>query len=234
MKKTTEQRMQHEGVAMSYWCSEGKRLVVFCLGLPQYPSSYHPFIQTLVSCGYDILIPKYKGTYESVGEFSLQSSIETVQITIKALQENSLTDLYTGLPITLPRDETTLVGFSYGGFVARFVPEQELVKKLVLLMPFVDVQAHGREELKKDLAFLEKAYSHVYRCNKDTLLKELEEGGQKTFSKPYTLVAGTHDNTTTKEELLLLTSMCKPFSFITVESGHTANLTKEEYARILS
>ncbi|MDR3582180.1 MAG: hypothetical protein P4L67_02805 [Candidatus Pacebacteria bacterium] len=230
--KLIEYRAFIKGTAFSYWKSSGQKLIVFCPGLPQYASSYHPFVQTLVDLGYDLLIPKYHGTWESDGVFSLAESLDSVYTALDVVKSGSMTELYGMTSVNLPKGDPILLGFSYGGFVARLIIDRPVEKK-VLLMPFANIGLHGRDGLKNDLLFLNRAYQNVYRFDVEQFVSEVEQFKQPLRSDPFSLVIGSGDKVTSQSEIQFLKEKYNPHTQI-VEAGHTANLTAEQYTAILS
>lgn len=230
--KLIEYRAFIKGTALSYWKSSGRKLIIFCPGLPQYTSSYHPFVQTLVDLGYDLLVPKYHGTWESDGIFSLAESLDSVYTALDVVVTGSMTELYGMTSINLPKGNPVLLGFSYGGLVARLIVDRPIEKK-VLLMPFADIGLHGSDNLKNDLLFLNRAYQNVYRFNVEQFMSEMEQIKQPSHSDPFSLVIGSGDKVISQPEIQFLKEKYNPHTQI-VEAGHTANLTAEQYAAILS
>lgn len=230
--KLIEYRAFANGTALSYWRSNGQKLIVFCSGLPQYTSSYHPFVQTLVGLGYDLLIPKYHGTWESDGDFSLAESLTSVYTAIDVVKGGSITELYGMTSIALPKEDPILLGFSYGGLVARLIVDRPIEKK-ILLMPFADIGLHGRNNLRDDLLFLNRAYQNVYRFNVEQFLSEMEQIKQPLHSDLFSLVIGSGDKVISQSEIQFLKEKYNPRTQV-VDAGHTANLTAEQYGAILS
>ncbi len=230
--KLIEYRAFVNGTALSYWKSKGQKLIVFCPGLPQYVSSYHPFVQTLADLGYDLLIPKYHGTWESNGIFSLSESLDSVYTALDVVKAGSIDELYGMTSINLPKGDPILLGFSYGGFVARLIADRSVEKK-ILLMPLVDIVLHGRDSLKNDLLFLSRAYQNVYRFDVERFINEMGQFKQPLQSDPFSIVIGSGDKVISQSEIQFLKEKYNPHTQI-VEAGHTANLTAEQYSAILS
>jgi len=229
--KLIEYRAFVRGTAFSYWKSSGQKLIVFCPGLPQYTSSYHPFVQTLVDLGYDLLVPKYHGTWESDGNFSLAESLDSIYTALDVVNTGSLTELYGMTSMRLPKEDPILLGFSYGGLIARLIAGRP-IKKKILLMPFVDLELHGRNSMNKDLQFLSRAYQNVYRFKVNQLMHEMEQFKQPLASDSFSVVIGSGDGTISQSEIQFLKEQYNPQMQI-VEAGHTANLTAEQYGAIL-
>lgn len=229
--KSIEYKFYHNGVAMSFWKGINETTIVFALGLPQYISSYHPFVETLLSMGYNLLVPKYYGTWESESEFTLANSVKSLNIALDVVYVGGTTELFAGMFVKIPNKEVILLGFSYGGFSSIFVDKK--VSKKILLMPFVNIELHGEKNLETDLLFIQKAYNNIYKFNIKQFLNELHNVKYPEKLENLTVVVGQSDNSITKSEIDWFVEKYDPSVVLLNNLSHTANLSKEQFKLIL-
>lgn len=230
--RSIEYKFNHKGMAMSFWKGENiDTTIIFASGLPQYVTSYHPFVETLINMGYNLLIPKYYGTWESKGDFTLRNSIKSMDDALDLVSIGEAQELFAGKLIEIPNKNTILLGFSYGGLVCIFVDKK--VNKKILLMPFVNLDLHGEKNMKMDLSFIQKAYPNVYKFNTEQILNDLRNIKYPKRLGDFTVVVGQKDNCITKAEISWLVEKYRPLLVSIKDLSHTANLSKEQFELIL-
>lgn len=231
--KGIEYKFNIKGVAMSFWKGSGDKTIIFASGFPQYVTSYHPFVSTLVSLGYNLLVPKYKGTWESDGVFGIKTSIESIQAALELVRLGKVVELFGNNEIQIPNKEVIVVGFSYGALIT-LLTEASNIKK-ILLMPFLNLELHGKEELQKEISFIIQAYPRVYAFDPAVLISELENirYPEVVSDQNITLVTGTKDVGASKDEIdwFIKKYLVSP---VVIDAGHTANLSMDQFSQFLS
>ena len=232
-----EFRLQEDGLLIGAYFGSGNTNVIFCPGLPQYPSNYHPFIQDLIATGCNIFVPRYKGTWESDGDFSPQSSIESVAKAIDIAKRGSIFETFSEKKKDwTPGLRTVLIGFSYGAMPA--LANSHLADKTILLMPFLYPLRDDPStiEMTKTLDFLKRGYRNVYRSSSDTrgfmeyvgVYDKLES----QLNQPVLIIQGEKDKVISKRQLdwaqKHTNAEIKPINI-----GHSANIGFELYRQIV-
>lgn len=233
-----ELRLRVEGLLIGAYLNGDDKNIIYCSGLPQYPTSYHSFIQDLMKLNYNIFVPRYAGTWESDGEFSPLSSIETIKKTIEIVKRGYAVDTYSESTVSWQTNEATLalLGFSYGAMPA--LANSSLVAKTLLLMPFVTfIEGDSSAiEMQATLDFVQRGYKNVYR----TSLTTMDFLGQYSIcdlvqSKPEHLAVtkGTLDKTISNAQFEWL----KENYMVTIQelpTKHSPNVGLEIYKRLLA
>jgi hypothetical protein len=231
-----EFRLQEDGLLVGTYFGEGNTNVVFCSGLPQYPSNYHPFIQDLVSLGCNVFVPRYAGTWESDGDLTPQTSVESIAKTVELAKRGSAMETFSQSQKTwTPNLRTVLIGFSYGAMPA--LANSHLVDKTALLMPFVTA-AEGDSstaDMKQTLEFLTRGYKNVYRSSlsADDFLAQYDSVYGEQKDKSVVVLRGTNDKSISEVQITWLQQNCMA-NITEIDAKHTANIGREAYERIVS
>lgn len=228
--KNIEYKLCVDGVAMSFWKGGGDTTIVFASGFPQYVTGYHPFINTLVSLGYSVLVPKYGGSWESKGVFSVKTSVHSIDTAIQVVRSGLAQELFGNTSIDIPNKKVFLIGFSFGGLIALLSKEE--VDKKILLTPFINLQLHGKEKIEAETDFIRRAYGEAYRFETDVLVRELESVQYPETSQDLTVVLGSRDKSISSEEIQWLSEKNK-VQIVSVDSSHSANLSVEQFGQFL-
>lgn len=234
-----EFRLQEDDLLIGAYFGEGNTNVIFCSGLPQYPSNYHPFVQDLVSLGCNVFVPRYAGTWESDGDFTPQTSVESITKTIELAKRGSAFETFSqSQKKWAPNLRTVLIGFSYGAMPA--LVNSNLADKTVLLMPFLAPieDDESTNEMRRTLEFLGRGYKNVYRGMPDP--KEfLFHGyvglysGIETPQKSVTIVQGNNDKAISQRQLDWAREHLG-VEIMQVEAKHSANIGRNVYEEIVS
>ena len=188
---------------ISAWLNGGDGSIILAPGLPQYIDKYHPLVKQAEKLGVNLFIPKYSGTYESNGEFSLKNSIKTLEQVIKLIKKGTAKELYANKEIKWKTNNINLIGFSFGALPS--VLQKIKIKKTILVCPFIFSEFHlGRkclgEDVSKTFSFLERAYTNLYRINSKNLLKELANIKVSCKKERLIFIFGQEDSVIPKEE----------------------------------
>lgn len=231
-----EFRLQEDGLLIGAYFGGGNTNVVFCSGLPQYASNYNPFIQDLVSLGCNVFVPRYAGTWESDGDFTPQTSLESIAKTIELAKRGSALETFGQSQKTwAPSLRTVLIGFSYGAMPA--LANSRLADKTVLLMPFVTA-ADGDSstaDMKQTLEFLTRGYKNVYRSSlgADDFLAQYDSVYDELKDQPVFVLRGTKDNSISETQITWIQQNYTA-NIAEVDAKHTANIGRKTYEEVIS
>src|SRR5579872_2881127 len=90
-----------------------QRVIVLCDGMPSIPRK-QPLAEWLAAKGYWVFYPRYRGSWESGGEFLAKSPEEDIRDVIDALP-HGFKDLWTGNIYKIQPDKLFVIGASFGG-----------------------------------------------------------------------------------------------------------------------
>ncbi len=144
-----------------------QKVIIFCKGMPGLPRC--PEVLDFWSKkGYWVFFPRYRGTWESDGEFLRESPEKDILDVIDELPKG-FTDLWSGKRYTLPTTNSKLYifGGSFGGPAAILCSRDPRVTKAVAFAPVIDWEAPSEEEPMDKLgAFIPKGFGNGYRFSK--------------------------------------------------------------------
>lgn len=145
--------------------AESQATIILCDGLPSVPKQ-REVMATLQSRGYDVFFPRYRGTWESDGEFLAQPPTEDIAEIITLIKAGSVTELYGSQQFKI-NPKVYLVGSSWGGSVVLGLADHPGVDKIVALSPIVNFLTHGINGQGQDLhwlkGFVRQAFNQAYR-----------------------------------------------------------------------
>lgn len=134
-----------------------KGVVVVCEGIPNVPKQKE-LMTHLVQHGYSVVYPRYRGTWESRGEFLRKSPAQDIADLVSFLKKTYVKELYAGKEFSL-QGPIHLIGSSFGGSVALSLAENQDVHKIIALSPIVDFSKHNEDGGEADLAILKKIFT---------------------------------------------------------------------------
>lgn len=174
--------------------------MIICPGLPSIPDSND--LQVLADLGYYVFHFRYRGTWESNGEFLKYSPTEDIKIILNHIAKGILIELFNNAEIKIPKLKVIIAGGSFGGSVALCCDDIPDVSAIVSLCPVVDFKDHnstGNEQnLRKFKTFLKAAFGKCYYYDEksfDNLLegKLLQPTKYLNRIKPLTIIQGQKD-----------------------------------------
>lgn len=146
-----------------------KKIIVFCPGLPGQPENKN-IMEFYSRQGFTCFFIKYRGTWESGGNFLEKSPEEDVREVIDYLNvKKRVTELYNLREIDLKFDEIFVFGSSFGGSVALVAgAKNQKVAKITALAPVVDYRSQGKEksseeDMQHTGEYISRAYGYGYR-----------------------------------------------------------------------
>ena len=121
-------------------------------GLPSYPKASR-LAEHFFEKGYDILSPMYPGSFDSAGDFSLESSVSAVKIRYDYILAGKFLE-YMPHGFEKHYDEVLLMGDSYGAFVLGLGLMNETfpkVRKALLFYPVRNPKNYQNNETRQEL-----------------------------------------------------------------------------------
>jgi pimeloyl-ACP methyl ester carboxylesterase len=146
--------------------SAKKRVIVLCDGMPGMPRK-QPLADFLAHQGYWVFYPRYRGAWESDGEFLAGSPHVDILDVIDQLPKG-FRDAGFGKWFELSPDEVFVIGGSFGGPAAILCSLDSRVKRVVANCPVVDwsiLRASEKTETSNPsyAAYIREAFGNGYR-----------------------------------------------------------------------
>jgi len=160
-----------------------ERVIVLCDGMPSIPRK-QPLAEFLAAKGYWVFYPRYRGAWESGGEFLERSPHLDILDVIEGLGRE-IRELAFGQRFRVRADEIFVIGGSFGGAAAILCSLDRRVKKVIAICPVVD-WGILRESEKAETsnpnyaAYIREAFGMAFRLS-DRNWKKLYGG---TFYSP--------------------------------------------------
>jgi pimeloyl-ACP methyl ester carboxylesterase len=145
-----------------------QKVVILCDGMPGIPRK-QPLAEFLAKKGYWVFYPRYRGAWESDGEFLKRSPHEDIVDVISELPKG-LTEAAFGGRFEVAADEIFVIGGSFGGAAAILASLDRRVKKVIANCPVVDWAILGESEKAETsnpsyVSYLREAFGNAYRIS---------------------------------------------------------------------
>jgi pimeloyl-ACP methyl ester carboxylesterase len=145
-----------------------QKLVVLCDGMPSIPRK-QPLSEFLAERGFWVIYPRYRGAWESEGEFLSRSPHEDILDVLDELPKE-VEEIAFGQRFRLAPHEVFVIGGSFGGAAAILLSLDARVKRVVANCPVVDWsilhKAEKAETSKKNYAeYIREAFGNGYRLS---------------------------------------------------------------------
>lgn len=145
-----------------------QRVIVLCDGMPSMPRK-QSLAEFLVRKGYWVVYPRYRGAWESDGEFLAKSPHLDILDVIDELPKG-VRDAAFGQKFSLKPDEIFIIGGSFGGPAAILCSLDPRVKRVIANCPVVDwsvLSSSERAETSNSsyTAYIREAFGHGYRLS---------------------------------------------------------------------
>ena len=162
-----------------------QRVIVLCDGMPSIPRK-QGLAEFLSENGFWVLYPRYRGAWESGGEFLERSPHLDILDVIDGLGRE-FRELAFGQRFRVMPDEIFVIGGSFGGAAALLCSLDERVKRVIANCPVVDWGILLREQKKETsnpnyAAYIRDAFGQGYRLS-DRNWNKLRDG--KFFNPAY-------------------------------------------------
>jgi pimeloyl-ACP methyl ester carboxylesterase len=161
-----------------------QRLIILCDGMPSIPRK-QPLSEFLAANGFWVIYPRYRGAWESDGEFLAKSPHEDILDVLDELPKE-LKEIAFGQRFRLAPDQVFVIGGSFGGAAAILLSLDPRVKRVVANCPVVDWSildtAEKAETANANYAeYIRQAFGNAYRLS-DANWNKLRSG---TFYNPW-------------------------------------------------
>ncbi|OIP59349.1 MAG: hypothetical protein COZ29_01755 [Candidatus Moranbacteria bacterium CG_4_10_14_3_um_filter_45_9] len=151
------------------------KIAILAGGLPSSPSK-NDVLQFLSASGYVAIFFRYRGSWESRGNFLKQSPTRDIKDIIDDLEgKKKIHDILLQTDISIRVSAFSLFGSSFGGPAVILNSGNPLVKKVIALSPVLDWQELEKsdEPLAPYVRFLEAGYPGAYRVKSPRDWKKL-------------------------------------------------------------
>ena len=156
--------------------------------LPGFPSSnvMDEKIYFLHKKGFNVFIPRYKGTYQSKEEFLKSNPIIDLSNFVTKLKKGVAISLWDMRSTQFDTKQIFVFGESFGGSIAcALAATSQDIKKAVIVAPVWDFKNHNKNHDEQNLRhlteFVKKAFLNLYRYKFDSIDKEMEKFKEVSF-----------------------------------------------------
>jgi dipeptidyl aminopeptidase/acylaminoacyl peptidase len=155
-----------------------QRVIILCDGMPGIPRK-QPLMEFLAGKGYWVFYPRYRGAWESGGQFLQRSPHLDILDVIDAIPKG-FRELAFGRQFAVSPDEIFVIGGSFGGAAAILASLDERVTKVIANCPVVDwgilAKAEKAETSNSNYAaYIREAFGNGYRLS-DRNWRKLYDG----------------------------------------------------------
>jgi dipeptidyl aminopeptidase/acylaminoacyl peptidase len=145
-----------------------QRAIILCDGMPSIPRK-QPLVEFLASKGYWVFYPRYRGAWESGGQFLKRSPHLDIVDVIDGIPRG-FRELAFGRRFAVSPDEIFVIGGSFGGAAAILASLDRRVKKVIANCPVVDwgilAKAEKAETSNRNYAaYIREAFGNAYRLS---------------------------------------------------------------------
>lgn len=148
---------------------EGKsdRVIIIANGMPSYPGRRDELVHFLAEQGFWVILPRYRGSWESGGSF-LEESPHKDLIDIIDQLPKGFVNLWNNDSYFIKNPKVYLIGSSFGGAAALLASKDTRVKKVVVLSPVTDWRVENRLESVEWIGrYTQIAYGNGYRLKQE-------------------------------------------------------------------
>jgi len=143
-----------------------QRVILLCDGMPSIPRK-QPLVEFLAAQGYWVFYPRWRGAWESDGQFLARSPAQDLSDIIDELPKG-IREIAFGQKFRVRPDEIFVIGGSFGGAAAILASLDSRVKKVIANCPVVDWGILDEEEKKETssknyAAYIREAFGNGYR-----------------------------------------------------------------------
>lgn len=140
------------------------RVIILCQGMPGIPNKQE-LMEFFSRKGYWTFFPRYRGTWESDGQFLKRSPEKDINDVVAGLSKK-FTDIWNNKNYLIKPKEIYVIGASFGGTAAVLCSLNSKVTKAIAIAPVIDWKIDSKVE---PLPLLEKLtrsmYDQAYRFN---------------------------------------------------------------------
>lgn len=122
------------------------KVAILASGLPSSPSK-NKVLQFLAAQGYVAIFPRYRGTWESEGNFLEKSpALDIHDVILDIAKRKIIKDLFSGETKHVRVTVIHLFGSSFGGPAVLLNSHLPIVKKIIAISPVIDWKKDGEDE----------------------------------------------------------------------------------------
>lgn len=237
-------------IAESYYLENNNgKAIIFCSGIPG-TSSYPEIAEKYVKEGFIFIHPKYLGSWESYGNFSIEGCKKTIIDFIKTLRNNKIKTIF-NKDFDIKIKEIFLLGHSFGGSVALCSGADLNINGIIALAPVIDYKIQGNGEYKEEKIdwlydFIAAGFENVYRnlnksqwesfCHNGSILNAnnyLEE----LKTKKILIIHGTEDTSInynrSKQFYSIIKNLGSDIDYVETSDNHS-NIKLNSFKKIIS
>ena len=161
-----------------------QKLIILCDGMPSIPRK-QSLAEFLAGKGFWVIYPRYRGAWESGGEFLEKSPHQDILDILDELPRE-LEEIAFGQRFRLAANQVFVIGGSFGGAAAILLSLDPRVRRVIANCPVVDWsildKAEKAETSKQSYAeYIREAFGNAYRLS-DANWRKLRSG---TFYNPW-------------------------------------------------
>lgn len=146
------------------------KVVILALGIPNVPSK-GSLIEYWARKGYWVFFPRYRGTWESSGEFLKISPHQDIKDVLDQL-EKGFRSVWDKKNFKLKLKKVILIGSSFGGPATILLSKDKRVAKIVTVSPVIDWATPSRAERTETvIPIIKEAFGEAYRMPKKNWFK---------------------------------------------------------------
>lgn len=213
-------------------------LIIFCPGLPG-SWKYEDFAKGFVSKGFSFIHPKYIGSWESFGRFSIKKCKKTIE----EILENKIKDGNF--------NKIFLLGHSFGGSISLVVGAEKNIEGIISLAPIIDFRMHNNNKNESDLRelfkYINNSFGNIFRgFNEQDWIEFCKTGyninpidfTEKLNTKKILLIHGKKDQSVdiekTRNFYLKLKEHNKNVKFIEFNDADHSNIRDKSIDKIIN
>jgi len=147
---------------------KAQKVIILCDGMPSIPHK-QPLMEFLAGKGFWVLYPRYRGAWESSGQFLEKSPHEDILDILDELPKE-LEEIAFRRRFRLSPDQVFVIGGSFGGAAAILTSLDPRVKRAVANCPVVDWAILDRSEPRETsqenyVDYIREAFGNGYRIS---------------------------------------------------------------------
>ncbi len=161
-------------IVAEFWLSKKPtgKVMIICDGAPGLRTKKE-LAEFFARKGYSVFQMRYRGTWESGGEFLKQSPADDVDDVISGIQKG-FCDMWTGVTYYLDLQGVVVVGASFGGPAAILATRNPVVEKAIAIAPVIDWHEESKQEpFEEFVRQITEGFSGAYRCPRKNFKKLL-------------------------------------------------------------
>lgn len=178
--RTIENGLCLESYASDF--DEAKGIAVYLFGFPGSAGKSEP-VERLCSAGYHVIVPHYRGSYDSSGLMGPEQAIDLLSEVKDALSRGYLEEIKNGKRVRVPKTIDLVLGHSFGSFAAlKGAAKLDGLSRLLLMGPQIsfDLGSSGiglNEDGKFHFDYVTRARPLTYRLSGREDWEKLYDGG---------------------------------------------------------